>query len=257
MALQQYRTQQASSVQLPYFGLAAALLLLAVAFGVLKMPSLSFTQELRPTDLDTTPTGDSVWRHPQLLFGALAIFVYVGAEVSIGSFLINYLSLPDIGNLTEKTAALYVSLYWGGAMVGRFIGSAVLARVRAGAALGVTALVACALVALSILSHGHVAMFSIIAVGLFNSIMFPTIFTLGLDGLGPLTSRGSSLMVAAIVGGALIPLAQGRLADSIGIQHALMIPAICYIYIASFGFGTARRRPERAAVGDLPLTDPV
>ncbi len=256
-ALQQYRTQQASSVQLPYFGLAAALLLLAVAFGVLKMPSLSFTQELRPTDLDTTPTGDSVWRHPQLLFGALAIFVYVGAEVSIGSFLINYLSLPDIGNLTEKAAALYVSLYWGGAMVGRFIGSAVLARVRAGAALGVAALVACALVALSILSHGHVAMFSIIAVGLFNSIMFPTIFTLGLEDLGPLTSRGSSLMVAAIVGGALIPLAQGSLADSIGIQHALLIPAICYIYIASFGFGTARRRPELEAAAGMPLTDPV
>ena len=131
----------------------------------------------------------------------MAIFVYVGAEVSIGSFLINYLSLPEIGHLTQKSAALYVSMYWGGAMIGRFVGSAVLQRVRAGAALGAAALVACVLVATSILTLGQTAMFSIIAVGLFNSIMFPTIFTLGLEGLGALTSRGSSLMVASIVGG--------------------------------------------------------
>ena len=177
---QQYRMQEASSVQLPYLGLGAALLVLAVAFSLLRMPTLSFTQEMRPTDLDTTPSRDSVFRHPQLLFGAVAIFVYVGAEVSIGSFLINYLSLPEIGHLTQKSASLYLSMYWGGAMIGRFIGSAVLQRVRAGAALGTAALVACILVATSILSLGQLAMFSIIAVGLFNSIMFPTIFTLGL-----------------------------------------------------------------------------
>ena len=253
---QQYRMQQASSVQLPYLGLAAALLLLALLFSLLRMPTLSFTQDLRPTDLDTTPTTDSIFRHPQLLFGALAIFVYVGAEVAIGSFLINYLSLPEIGHLSQKSAALYVSMYWGGAMIGRFIGSAVLQRVRAGVALGAAALVAAVLVALSVLSLGQLAMFSIIAVGFFNSIMFPTIFTLGLDGLGSLTSRGSSLLVAAIVGGAVIPYIQGWLADRIGIQHALLIPAVCYLYITVFGLGTLRTSSD-AALLPTPVTDPL
>ncbi len=253
---QQYRMQEASSVQLPYLGLAAALLLLAVLFSLIRMPQLSFTQNIRPADLGTTPTAESIFRHPQLLFGAMAIFVYVGAEVSIGSFLINYLSLPEIGHLPQKSAALYVSMYWGGAMIGRFIGSAVLQRVRAGLALGAAALIACVLVATSILSLGQLAMFSIIAVGLFNSIMFPTIFTLGLEGLGPLTSRGSSLMVASIVGGALIPLAQGRLADRIGIQHALLIPAICYIYITAFGWGTLRQSSDRGLI-TTPISDPL
>ncbi len=254
--LQHYHLQQASSVQLPYVGLAAALLVLALLFSLIRMPHLSFTQDIRPTDFDTTPTSDSIFRHPQLLFGAVAIFVYVGAEVSIGSFLINYLSLPEIGHLPQKSAALYVSMYWGGAMIGRFIGSAVLQRMRPGFALGAAALIACSLVATSILSLGHLAMFSIIAVGLFNSIMFPTIFTLGLDGLGTLTSRGSSLLVASVVGGALIPLAQGRLADRIGIQHALLIPALCYIYITVFGLGTLRHSPENSLI-PTPITDPL
>lgn len=255
-ALQQYRLEQASSVQLPYLGLAGALAVLAVLFSLVRMPTLSFTQELRPTDLDTTPSSNSIFSHPQLLFGALAIFVYVGAEVAIGSFLINYISLPEIGHLTEKVAARYVAMYWGGAMVGRFIGSAVLQRVRAGAALGAAALLACILVSLSIVSLGQLAMFSIIAVGLFNSIMFPTIFTLGLERLGPLTSRGSSLMVASIVGGAVIPYLQGWLADRIGIHHALLIPAICYVYITAFGWGTLRRSPTRAFIGS-PVADPL
>ncbi len=255
-AQQQYRMQQASSVQMPYLGLAGALLVLALLFSLLRMPSLTFTQDLRPTDLDASSTNDSIFRHPQLLFGALAIFLYVGAEVAIGSFLINYISLPEIGHLTLKDAGNYLSLYWGGAMVGRFIGSALLQRVRAGAALGAVALVACILVATSILSLGHVAMLSIVAVGLFNSIMFPTIFTLGIENLGPLTSRGSSLMVAAIVGGAVIPFAQGWLADRVGIQHALLIPAVCYVYITAFGFGTLRQSRNTSLIA-TPVTDPL
>jgi FHS family L-fucose permease-like MFS transporter len=243
-ALQTYRTEQASSVRLPYLGIGLMLVLLAISFAVLKMPTMDFTKDIRPGELDTA-TGDSIWKHPVLLAGAVGIFVYVGAEVSIGSFLVNYFGLPDIAAFSEKTAAKYVSLYWGGAMVGRFIGSWLLTKVRTSLVLGTAAVLAFVLVVTSILTHGHTAMWAILAVGLFNSVMFPSIFTVGLTGLGPLTSKGSSLMVAAIVGGALIPLAEGHLADLIGVQHAFMIPAICYIYIAAFGY-LGGRRAERA-----------
>jgi FHS family L-fucose permease-like MFS transporter len=199
-ALQQYRMEQASSVRMPYLGIGLTLVLLAISFAVLKMPTMDFTRDIRPGELDQT-THDSIWRHPVLLAGALAIFVYVGAEVSIGSFLVNYFGLPDIAAFPERTAARYVSMYWGGAMVGRFIGSWLLTKVRTSIVLGTAALVACGLVATSMVTHGHTAMWAILAVGLFNSVMFPSIFTVGLSGLGPLTSKGSSLMVAAIVGG--------------------------------------------------------
>jgi FHS family L-fucose permease-like MFS transporter len=242
-ALQQYRMEQASSVRMPYLGIGLTLVLLAISFAVLKMPTMDFTRDIRPGELDQT-THDSIWRHPVLLAGALAIFVYVGAEVSIGSFLVNYFGLPDIAAFPERTAARYVSMYWGGAMVGRFIGSWLLTKVRTSIVLGTAALVACGLVATSMVTHGHTAMWAILAVGLFNSVMFPSIFTVGLSGLGPLTSKGSSLMVAAIVGGALIPLAEGHLADKIGVQHAFVIPAVCYVYIALFGY-LGGRRAER------------
>ena len=235
-ALQTYRMEQASSVRLPYLGIAIALIVLAVALALIKLPSMSFTQDIRPGELDTTSRGDSIWRHRQLLLGALAIFLYVGAEVSIGSFLINYFGLHDIGNLPEARAAKYVSFYWGGAMVGRFIGSALLTRIRTSRLLGLCAVVAAVLVGCSILSFGNIAMWTIILVGLFNSIMFPSIFTLGIEGLGALTSRGSSLMVTAIVGGALVPELEGVIADRIGVHHAFFIPLLCYLYIAFFGF---------------------
>jgi MFS transporter, FHS family, L-fucose permease len=233
--LHQYRMEQASSVRLPYMGIGLTLVLLAISFAVLKMPTMDFTRDIRPGEL-STETHDTIWRHPVLLAGAVAIFVYVGAEVSIGSFLVNYFGLPDIGALPEKIAARYVSMYWGGAMVGRFIGSWLLTKLRTSVVLGSAAVVACGLVVTSIITHGHTAMWAILAVGLFNSVMFPSIFTVGLTGLGPLTSKGSSLMVAAIVGGALIPLAEGHLADAIGVHHAFVIPAVCYIYIALFGY---------------------
>jgi FHS family L-fucose permease-like MFS transporter len=247
-ALQLYRTQQASSVRLPYLGIGLTLVLLAISFAVLKMPTMDFTRDIRPGELQQDTTGDSVWKHPVLLAGALGIFVYVGAEVSIGSFLVNYFGLPDIAAFPERTAAKYVALYWGGAMVGRFIGSWLLTKVRTSTVLGTAALLACGLVATSILTHGHTAMWTILAVGLFNSVMFPSIFTVGLSGLGPLTSKGSSLMVAAIVGGALIPLAEGHLADAVGVQHAFVIPAVCYIYIALFGYLGGRRAEREVGV---------
>jgi FHS family L-fucose permease-like MFS transporter len=208
---------------------------------------MDFTRDIRPGELDAAQN-DSIWKHPILLAGAVGIFVYVGAEVSIGSFLVNYFGLPDIAGLPERTAARYVSLYWGGAMVGRFIGSWLLTKVRTSLVLGTAAVVAFGLVVMSILTHGHTAMWAILAVGLFNSVMFPSIFTVGLTGLGPLTSKGSSLMVAAIVGGALIPLAEGHLADLIGVQHAFVIPAVCYVYIALFGYLGGRRAEREVGV---------
>jgi MFS transporter, FHS family, L-fucose permease len=248
-ALHQYRMEQASSVRLPYVGIGLTLVLLAIAFAVLKMPTLDFTRDIRPGELNAGATSDSIWRHPVLLAGALAIFVYVGAEVSIGSFLVNYFGLPDIAGFPERTAARYVSLYWGGAMVGRFIGSWLLTKVKTSVVLGTAAVVACGLVVTSILTHGHTAMWAILAVGLFNSVMFPSIFTVGLTGLGPLTSKGSSLMVAAIVGGALIPLGEGHLADAVGVQHAFVIPATCYIYIALFGYLGGGRAEREVSAG--------
>jgi FHS family L-fucose permease-like MFS transporter len=206
------------------------------------MPRIETTRDFRPAK---DGKKDSIWNYPHLLLGAVAIFLYVGAEVSIGSFLVNYFGRPEIGGMTEQNAAKLVSLYWGGAMVGRFIGSAVLAKVRPNRALGVVSIAACALVSVSILSFGHLAVWSILLVGLFNSIMFPTIFTLGIAELGPITGEGSGLLVAAIVGGAILPLAEGKLADSIGIHYAFVIPAVCYVYLAYYGF--AGSKPRRTA----------
>ena len=239
-ALQQYRLTEAATVKTPYLFIAIALVALAVAIALFKLPRIETTRDFRPAAGDKK---DSIFNYPHLILGAIAIFLYVGAEVSIGSFLVNYFSHEDIGGMTEQVAARYVSLYWGGAMVGRFIGSYVLSRVRPNRALGVVAIVACALVSISILSFGHLAVWSILLVGLFNSIMFPTIFTLGIAELGPLTGMGSGILVAAIVGGAILPYLEGRLADSIGIHHAFIIPAICYIYLAYYGF--IGSRPKR------------
>ena len=245
-ALQAYRTAQASSVRLPYVGIGLALVLLAIALALVKLPPMDFTRDIRPGEL-AEGTHDSIWKHPVLIAAAVGIFVYVGAEVSIGSFLVNYFALPEIANFTEKTAAKYVSLYWGGAMVGRFIGSWLLTKMKTSTVLGTAAVVAGGLVVVSILTHGHTAMWAILAVGLFNSVMFPSIFTVGLAGLGPLTSKGSSLMVQAIVGGALIPLAEGHLADAIGVHHAFVIPVVCYVYIALFGYFGGRHAEREIA----------
>ena len=257
--LQFYRVAQAHTVTLPYIVITVALLLLAIALGLIKLrpqaSSAERTQDFRPGAFSEALTPrDSIWRHPWLLAGAVGIFTYVGAEVTIGSLLVNYMGLPSIANLPEATAARWLMAYWGGAMIGRFAGSAILQRVRTGILLGLAGIVACALVLASVLSSGHLAMYTLLAVGLCNSIMFPSIFTLGIQGLGPLTSKGSSLLIAAIVGGALLPLATGRLADHIGLHPAFIIPAFCYVYIAIFGL-LAIRRP--LASDDLLLEEPI
>jgi len=225
-ALQAYRVQQAASVKLPYMVIGFALLLLAILIGAFKLPRIE-TAAYRPGE----KIGDSVWKHPNLLYGALGLFAYVGAEVSIGSFLVNYLGLPNIAGLSPKAAAGYVSFYWGGAMIGRFLGAPLLRRIKAGYLLGLCAVSAAALIAVSMVVGGHMAMWTILAVGLFNSIMFPTIFSLGVAELGPLTGNGSGLLNMAIVGGAILPVLQGTIADHVGLHHAFVLPVICYLYI--------------------------
>jgi FHS family L-fucose permease-like MFS transporter len=241
-ALQAYRLHEAATVKLPYVGLGIALVLLAIAIGSFKLPKIPHAQHQLGEKVN-----DSIWKHPNLIFGAIGIFVYVGAEVSIGSFLVNYFSQPEIGGLTEKVAASFVAFYWGGAMVGRFIGSALLQKVKTGGLLAICAVCAAGLVAVSMLTSGHLAMYSIILVGFFNSIMFPSIFTLGVAELGPLTGDGSGIMIMAIVGGAIIPVAQGWIADHIGIHHAFFLPVICYLYILYFALSGSRPNSERYA----------
>jgi MFS transporter, FHS family, L-fucose permease len=241
-ALQAYRLHEAATVKTPYVGLGIALVLLAIAIGSFKLPKIEHAQHKVGEKID-----DSIWRHANLVFGAIAIFVYVGAEVSIGSFLVNYFSQPEIGGLSARVAASFVAFYWGGAMVGRFIGSGLLQKVSTRRLLGICAVCAAGLVATSMLSAGHVAMYSIILVGFFNSIMFPSIFTLGVAELGPLTGDGSGIMIMAIVGGAIIPLAQGWIADQIGIHHAFFLPVICYLYILFFALSGSKPNSERHA----------
>ena len=244
-AQQLYRATEASSVRLPYIGMALVLFCLAIGLGAIKLKprqtTRHVTQDFRPGG-HKPGSGESIWRSPWLICGAIGIFTYVGAEVSIGSLLVNFMELPRIAGLTESRAATFLMLYWGGAMVGRFVGAAILRRVRTGVVLAVTGACAFSCVILAVITRGHVAMFALLAVGASNSTMFPSIFSLGLQGLGSLTSKGSSLMIAAIVGGAILPLATGSLADRVGLQAAFLLPSICYIYIAALGFANRNRK---------------
>ncbi|WP_426169624.1 sugar MFS transporter [Pseudoduganella sp. R-34] len=221
----------AATVRGPYLALAGALALLAVLFFVAKLPQIADTE-----DVSLAGEGHgSAWAHRHLVLGAIGIFLYVGAEVSIGSFLINFLGESHIAGLAHAEAAHYVSIYWGGAMVGRFIGFVVMRVASPGKTLAVNSLVAIGLVLAATFGKGSVAMWAILAVGLCNSIMFPTIFSMALHGLGKYTGQGSGILCMAIVGGALVPFAQGALADAIGVQASFMLPAACYAFILYFG----------------------
>ncbi|HET6725812.1 MAG TPA: sugar MFS transporter [Gammaproteobacteria bacterium] len=231
-----YHAAQAQAVQVPYIGLAIVLIVLAIIVALFRLPSLSVEEDSR------TGTFRDALRHRHLLLGVIGIFVYVGAEVSIGSFMINYIALPEIGNMPVARAANYVALYWGGAMVGRFIGALVLQKADPRKLLGIVAMIAALLVVITMLSTGSIAVWTIVTIGLFNSIMFPNIFTLGIERMGALTNRASSLLIMAIVGGAVIPELQGALADTIGIHHAFALPLLCYLYVVFYGFRGSRIR---------------
>ena len=249
-AWQTYRLQQAAQVKAPYIGIAISLLVLGVVIACYKLPTVRNEHKSQP---EKTGPSVSPWQHRHLVLGTIGIFVAVGAEVAIGSFLVNYLTQPDIGGMAPKAAAGFVSLYWAGAMIGRFAGSAVMQRVPASIVLGTTAVVVLALLTTAILTSGSLSMRSMLLIGLFNSIMFPTIFTLGIAELGPLTSRGSGILMAAAVGGAIVPVLQGVIADAVGVHHSFILPAVCYLYVIFYGFhGSKPAGPLVAGPGKVP-----
>lgn len=232
------RLADAQAVQLPYLFVAVVLFVLAGLIWLTRLPVLS-TQPRNAQE-----ARDTLWRHRLLVLGVVAIFLYVGAEVTIGSFLISYITSPHISAMTSTEAAKHLSYYWGGAMIGRFAGAAVMRRVSPSKILAGNCMAAACLVVVSMLASGTLAMWAILLVGLCNSIMFPTIFTLAIRGLGPLTGRGSAALVMAICGGAVLPLIQGALADTVGLTVSFAMPVLCYVYIWFFAM---RSRDDRMA----------
>ncbi len=241
-----YRLASAASVETPYLALAGVLVLVAVVIAVTKLPAIEAPAPESASADDAK--SESAWKHRHLVLGAVGIFVYVGGEVAIGSFLINYISQPSIGAMSVADAGWYLMFFWGGAMVGRFVGSFVMRYVKPARVLTANAVAVMFLIAVAMITTGHVSMWAILAVGLFNSIMFPTIFTLAIEGLGKHTGQGSGILCMAIVGGAIVPVLQGVLADGIGIQHAFVLPLVCYAYIAYYGMrGHSVARRELAS----------
>ena len=271
------------AVKIPYLFFAAVFLFLALLIKISKLP--------RITAGEMAERSAGALKYPQLVFGIIAIFVYVGGEVSIGSLLISYLKLDEIAGLTEAEGSKYVAFYWGGLMIGRFLGAVSLSRMKHGKlktllmtaipvlaflviwyfnglhiatiysvflvlnllaffagkslpqrTLFIFSIIAIVFLVISIFSHGKVAMWTVIGVGLFNSIMWSNIFTMAIAGLGKYKSQGSSLLVMAILGGALVPVAQGALADRIGLHPSFIVPVFCYIYIGFYGLYGYRKK---------------
>ena len=239
---------QASSVQDPYVGLAIALFLLAVIVAISHLPAIAGSTQSASDQAAALASGtheadrSSAWKYRHLVLGAVGIFCYVGAEVAIGSYLVNFIGLPEIAGMAAAQAAKYVAFYWGAAMVGRFIGAVVMRKVRPGKVLTFNAAVAGVLVLAAMFVGGPIAMYALLAVGLFNSVMFPTIFTLAISGLGKNTAQASGILCMAIVGGAVIPLVQGGLADALGLHHSFVLPVVCYGFIAYYGLKGYRER---------------
>jgi len=226
------QVEQATAVQNAYLLLAGVLFALAIIFALIKLPTI---QSQSHQNEQTKTTLISAWHYPHLILGAVAIFVYVGSEVAIGSFLVSFLGQTDIAALSVQDAGKYVSFYWGGAMIGRFVGVALMQKIQSSRLLAFHALAAVLLILTAIFAKGDLAMWSLLAVGLCNSIMFPTVFSLALNGLGSHTGQGSGILCVAIVGGAIIPLVQGMIADNVGLQMALFLPVSCYFYIGFYG----------------------
>ena len=235
-------SSEAALVQVPYLALAAVLVAIAALFAVLRLPAVGPAEAVAAGDGSARDA--SVWSHRHLVLGVGAIFVYVGGEVAIGSLLVNFMMDPAVGGLPQQAAGQYLSYYWGGAMVGRFVGALAMMFVKPGRALAFNAAVAVVLLVVAVASAGHTAMWSVLAIGLCNSIMFPTIFALALVGLGRRTGEGSGMLCMAIVGGAIVPVIQGYFADHVGILQSFVVPVVCYLYIVFYGlYG---HRPARA-----------
>jgi MFS transporter, FHS family, L-fucose permease len=223
----------ANTVRGPYIAIAAGLLILGLAVMFMHLPHIQQTQEFRPAKEGDPILGRSIWSYRHTVLAAIGIFLYVGVEVGLASIAVNYFKTQGVDS--AKTASFLVSLYWGGALVGRLLGSWILTKFESGKLLGLFGFAAAFFVIVSMVTSGQVAIYSIVLCGFFNSIMFPNIFALGIKGLGPMTSKGSGLIMTAVVGGAIVPLALGAAADKFGIQHAFFIPLICYLFIAYYG----------------------
>ena len=229
--------EEAAAVQLPYIGLAMFAFLVAGVFAFVKLPTVIKEQDKK--------IKGNVLKFRQLRLGVIALTLYVGAEVAIGSFIVNFLGEPYIAGMEEKTAATYIPLYWGGLMVGRFAGAAILQKVSAQKVLLIAALASFVLVGVTILSTGFISMWAMLGVGLFNSIMWSNIFAMSIDGLGEYTNKASGILVMAPVGGAIFPLLQGVLADipSIGLHLSYILPLLCYLFIFYYAVSGYKSRP--------------
>lgn len=234
----------ADAVKFPYVFIAGTLVALAVVFNHLKLPQIVSVNE-SPSDTargkkepvrNLKQVVNILSSNRPLLLGALGIFFYVGVEVSVGSLLVNFIADSAIGNMTIAQASQYVTLFWMAAMIGRFIGFMLMAWIRPSRLLLFNALAACFLIGSAVMSKGHWAMWSILMVGLCNSIMFPTIFSLAITKAGAFTSHSSGVLCLAIVGGAVLPILQGGLADTIGLQNSFAMTLVGYLYIAWYAY---------------------
>ncbi len=233
------RLADAHSVVLPYALVAIVLAVLAIVIARFPLPAMgAATTRLAREER----RHHSLWKHRNLVFGIPAIFIYLVAEIGVGNLFVSFISQPEIGNMTTERAGRYLTLLWGGMMVGRFVGSAIMQRFDAARVLAAFSIGAFVFMLVTVFTTGPVAMWALILVGLFHSIMFPTIFTLGIRGLGPLTEEGSGLLIMAIAGGALVPL-QGKLADSVGLQPSFLVTAACEIYILFYALWGSRPTP--------------
>ena len=223
----------AETVRLPYILIAGALLLLGLALAFMHLPHIESTQEFRPGKEGDPILSRSIWSYGHTVQGAIGIFFYVGVEVGLASIAVDYFKTQ--GMSTAETASFLLSLYWLGALIGRLLGAGIMTKVKPGKLLGIFGFTAAALIAISMFTSGWIAIGTLVLCGFFNSVMFPNIFTLGIAGLGPMTSKGSGLIMSAVVGGAIIPPLIGKLADHVGIQYSFVIPVICYLYIAYYG----------------------
>jgi FHS family L-fucose permease-like MFS transporter len=241
-ALDAYRSQETHRIFVTYLGLAIALLA-AAALVWQRRNRLTH----RPPGVSGSAQGLDLLKQRRFVFGAACIFLYVGAEVAIGSIIVSYLMQPDVMGLAQRAAGDHVSFYWGGAMLGRFAGSYVLRIFAPGKVLACVAATVIVLLAVSATSTGAVSGWSLLAIGLCNSIMFPTIFSLASEGLAARAAEGSGIIATAIVGGAIVPLLLGRTADLTGsLKIALLIPAVCYAVICAFGVFARRPHPSLA-----------
>jgi FHS family L-fucose permease-like MFS transporter len=242
------RLADAQSVQLPYFIVAMVLIVLAVVIARYKLPDL----DAKTRRLDAAERKNhSLWKHRNLILGIPAIFIYLIAEIGVSNLFINFVSSPEIGNLTHSDASHYLFLLWGGMMVGRFAGSQLMRSIPAEKVLAGASIGAFVVMMITVFATGKLAMWSLISVGLFHSIMFPTIFTLGIRGLGPLTEEGSGLLIMAIAGGALV-VVQGKLADAFGLQLSFLLTAICELYVLFYAIWgakvTVEEKPQQLSV---------